>query len=327
MNKKCKNLIEIRDLKKYFEVRDGLFSKKTLKAVDGISFTIEKGETLGLVGESGSGKTTAGRTILRLYEPTSGEIFYRGKKIEGGNDLRDYRRRVSCVFQDPYSSLDPRMTVADIIGEPLDVQNLCNTEAERRERILHLMNEVGLSSEHQRRYAHEFSGGQRQRIGIARALATDPEFLVCDEPVSALDVSIQAQIINMFEGLRERLSLTYLFIAHDLLVVRHISTRIAVMYLGEIVELSESSALYDYPLHPYTKALISAIPLPDPKTAKRESKIILNTDIPSPINKPSGCPYKTRCPHAKEVCNEEKPKLREFYKNHLVACHRAEELL
>ena len=327
MNKKCKNLIEIRDLKKYFEVRDGLFSKKTLKAVDGISFTIEKGETLGLVGESGSGKTTAGRTILRLYEPTSGEIFYRGKKIEGGNDLRDYRRRVSCVFQDPYSSLDPRMTVADIIGEPLDVQNLCNTEAERRERILHLMNEVGLSSEHQRRYAHEFSGGQRQRIGIARALATDPEFLVCDEPVSALDVSIQAQIINMFEGLRERLSLTYLFIAHDLLVVRHISTRIAVMYLGEIVELSESSALYDYPLHPYTKALISAIPLPDPKTAKRESKIILNTDIPSPINKPSGCPYKTRCPHAKEICNEEKPKLREFYKNHLVACHRAEELL
>ena len=327
MNKKCKNLIEIRDLKKYFEVRDGLFSKKTLKAVDGISFTIEKGETLGLVGESGSGKTTAGRTILRLYEPTSGEIFYRGKKIEGGNDLRDYRRRVSCVFQDPYSSLDPRMTVADIIGEPLDVQNLCNTEAERRERILHLMNEVGLSSEHQRRYAHEFSGGQRQRIGIARALATDPEFLVCDEPVSALDVSIQAQIINMFEGLRERLSLTYLFIAHDLLVVRHISTRIAVMYLGEIVELSESSALYDYPLHPYTKALISAIPLPDPKTAKRESKIILNTDIPSPINKPSGCPYKTRCPHAKEVCSEEKPKLREFYKNHLVACHRAEELL
>ena len=327
MNKKCKNLIEIRDLKKYFEVRDGLFSKKTLKAVDGISFTIEKGETLGLVGESGSGKTTAGRTILRLYEPTSGEIFYRGKKIEGGNDLRDYRRRVSCVFQDPYSSLDPRMTVADIIGEPLDVQNLCNTEAERRERILHLMNEVGLSSEHQRRYAHEFSGGQRQRIGIARALATDPEFLVCDEPVSALDVSIQAQIINMFEGLRERLSLTYLFIAHDLLVVRHISTRIAVMYLGEIVELSESSALYDYPLHPYTKALISAIPLPDPKTAKRESKIILNTDIPSPINKPSGCPYKTRCPHAKEICSEEKPKLREFYKNHLVACHRAEELL
>lgn len=327
MNKKCKNLIEIRDLKKYFEVRDGLFSKKTLKAVDGISFTIEKGETLGLVGESGSGKTTAGRTILRLYEPTSGEIFYRGKKIEGGNDLRDYRRRVSCVFQDPYSSLDPRMTVADIIGEPLDVQNLCNTEAERRERILHLMNEVGLSSEHQRRYAHEFSGGQRQRIGIARALATDPEFLVCDEPVSALDVSIQAQIINMFEGLRERLSLTYLFIAHDLLVVRHISTRIAVMYLGEIVELSESSALYDYPLHPYTKALISAIPLPDPKTAKRESKIILNTDIPSPINKPSGCPYKTRCPHAKEICSEKKPKLREFYKNHLVACHRAEELL
>ena len=327
MNKKCKNLIEIRDLKKYFEVRDGLFSKKTLKAVDGISFTIEKGETLGLVGESGSGKTTAGRTILRLYEPTSGEIFYRGKKIEGGNDLIDYRRRVSCVFQDPYSSLDPRMTVADIIGEPLDVQNLCNTEAERRERILHLMNEVGLSSEHQRRYAHEFSGGQRQRIGIARALATDPEFLVCDEPVSALDVSIQAQIINMFEGLRERLSLTYLFIAHDLLVVRHISTRIAVMYLGEIVELSESSALYDYPLHPYTKALISAIPLPDPKTAKRESKIILNTDIPSPINKPSGCPYKTRGPHAKEICSEEKPKLREFYKNHLVACHRAEELL
>ena len=327
MSKKCQNLIEVRDLKKHFEVKDGVFSKKTLKAVDGISFSIAKGETLGLVGESGSGKTTAGRTILRLYEPTEGEIFYRGKKIDDDESLRDYRKHVTCVFQDPYSSLDPRMTVADIIGEPLDVQRLCKSEGERRERILHLMSEVGLSAEHQRRYAHEFSGGQRQRIGIARALATDPEFIVCDEPVSALDVSIQAQIINTFESLRDRLSLTYLFIAHDLLVVRHVSNRIAVMYLGEIVELADSAALYSYPLHPYTKALISAIPIPDPKVVRRENKIVLNTDIPSPIDKPRGCPYKTRCPSAKEICNEEKPRLREFYKEHLVACHRAEELL
>ena len=327
MNKKCKNLIEVRDLKKHFEIKDGVFSKRTLRAVDGISFSIAKGETLGLVGESGSGKTTAGRTVLRLYEPTSGEILYRGKKIEDAESLRDYRRHVACVFQDPYSSLDPRMTVADIIGEPLDVQGLCTGEGERRERILYLMNEVGLSSEHQRRYAHEFSGGQRQRICIARALATEPEFIVCDEPVSALDVSIQAQIINMFERLRDRLSLTYLFIAHDLLVVRHISTRIAVMYLGEIVEMGESSALYDYPLHPYTKALISAIPIPDPRIAKKGSETIPSSDIPSPIDKPRGCPYKTRCPYANDICNEEKPPLREFYKNHLVACHRAAELL
>ena len=327
MSKKCKKLIEIRNLSKHFEVKDVFFSKKILKAVDDISFSIAEGETLGLVGESGSGKTTAGRTILRLYTPTSGEILYRGKKIESKEDIKEYRKKVSCVFQDPYSSLDPRMTVADIIAEPLDIQGVYTDNGERRDKILSLMESVGLRSEHMRRYAHEFSGGQRQRIGIARALATSPEFLVCDEPVSALDVSIQAQIINMFESLRDKLGLTYLFIAHDLLVVRHISTRIAVMYLGEIVEISDSNSVYSCPLHPYTKALISAIPIPDPNSARRESKIQINSDIPSPMNKPSGCPYKTRCNEAKEICNHEKPLLREFYRDHFVACHRAEELL
>ena len=327
MSKKCKKLIEVRNLSKHFEVKDGIFSKKILRAVDGISFSIAEGETLGLVGESGSGKTTAGRTVLRLYTPTSGEILYRGKKIETKDDIKEYRKKVSCVFQDPYSSLDPRMTVADIIAEPLDIQGLYTGSGERRDKILSLMESVGLNSEHMRRYAHEFSGGQRQRIGIARALATSPEFLVCDEPVSALDVSIQAQIINMFESLRDKLGLTYLFIAHDLLVVRHISTRIAVMYLGEIVEISDSSSVYSYPLHPYTKSLISAIPIPDPALSRKKKRIEINSDIPSPINKPSGCPYKTRCPEAKEICDCEKPPLRELYRDHYVACHRAEELI
>ena len=327
MSKKCKKLIEVRNLSKHFEIKDGVFSKKTLKAVDDISFSIAKGETLGLVGESGSGKTTAGRTILHLYTPTSGEIIYRGRKIESAEDIKEYRKKVSCVFQDPYSSLDPRMTVADIIAEPLDIQGLCTNNGERQEKILSLMNSVGLSSEHLRRYAHEFSGGQRQRIGIARALATNPEFLVCDEPVSALDVSIQAQIINMFEKLRDELELTYLFIAHDLLVVRHISTRIAVMYLGRIVEIADSDSLYSYPLHPYTKALISAIPIPDPHLSQREKRIEISSDIPSPINKPVGCPYKTRCAAAREICDAEVPQLREFYRDHFVACHRVEELL
>lgn len=326
MSRKEKKLIEVKDLKKYFEIKDGPFSKKTLKAVDGISFSIAEGETLGLVGESGSGKTTAGRTILHLYTPTSGEILYRKRPIESKGDIKEFRKRASYVFQDPYSSLNPRMTVADIIGEPLDVQKLYKSNAERRERILELMENVGLNSEHATRYAHEFSGGQRQRICIARALAQSPEFIVCDEPVSALDVSIQAQIINMFDSLREKLSLTYLFIAHDLLVVRHVSNRIAVMYLGEIVEIGDSDAIYSYPLHPYTKALISAIPIPDPKVAKEGKRIALKGEIPSPIDKPSGCPFRTRCPEAKEICAEEKPHLREFYRGHFVACHRVEEL-
>ena len=327
MSKNTRALVEVKDLKKHFEVKDGAFSKKTLKALDGISFSIKKGETLGLVGESGSGKTTAGRTLLYLYTPTSGEVIFDGKKIETREDIALLRQKSSYVFQDPYSSLNPRMTVADIIGEPLDVHSLYGSLGERREKILSLMERVGLNSEQATRYAHEFSGGQRQRIGIARALATNPDFLVCDEPVSALDVSIQAQIINMFEAIREELSLTYLFIAHDLLIVRHVSDRIAVMYLGEIVELADADTIYTYPLHPYTKALISAIPIPDPKTAKNGRRINLEGEIPSPINKPSGCPFRTRCPAASDVCIEEKPKLREFYRNHYVACHRVEELL
>lgn len=327
MSKKEKTLIEVKNLKKYFEVRDGAFSKKTLRAVDGISFSIREGETLGLVGESGSGKTTAGRTLLHLYTPTSGEILYRGNKIETAADIASFRKKASYIFQDPYSSLNPRMTVLDIIAEPLDLQGLYQGRAERRERVLELMERVGLNSEHSTRYAHEFSGGQRQRICIARALAINPEFIVCDEPVSALDVSIQAGIINMFEGLGEKLGLTYLFIAHDLLVVRHVSDRIAVMYLGEIVEMGESSSVYEYPLHPYTKALISAIPIPEPKLAKENKRITLGSEIPSPINKPSGCPFRTRCPEARDICKEEKPKLREFYREHFVACHRVEELL
>jgi len=326
VSRKEKKLIEVRNLKKHFEVKDRAFSKTTLAAVDGISFHIAEGETLGLVGESGSGKTTAGRTLLHLYKPTSGEVIYRKNPIKTKEDIAMLRKRASYVFQDPYSSLNPRMTVADIIAEPLDLHGLYQTAKERREKVLSLMDRVGLNSEHASRYAHEFSGGQRQRICIARALAQGPEFLVCDEPVSALDVSIQAQIINMFEDLRYRLGLTYLFIAHDLLVVRHVSDRIAVMYLGEIVELAESDSIYKIPLHPYTKALISAIPIPDPKAMAKSKRIALEGEIPSPVNKPDGCPFRTRCPWAKEICEEEKPKLREFYKDHFVACHRAEEL-
>ncbi len=327
MSKKEKTLIEVRDLKKYFEMKSGAFKKRTLKAVDGISFSIKKGEALGLVGESGSGKTTAGRTILNMYTPTSGEIFYKGKKIETKSDVAELRRSASYVFQDPYSSLNPRMTVSDIIGEPLDVQGLYQSLAERKEKIDYLIRRVGLNSEHSTRYAHEFSGGQRQRICIARALAINPDFLVCDEPVSALDVSIRAQIINMFDELRENLKLTYLFISHDLLIVRHICTRIAVMYLGEIMEIADSDSIYEYPLHPYTKALISAILIPDPKTTRDGSHINLKDEIPSPINKPGGCPFRTRCPEAKAICEEKKPVMEEFYKDHFVACHRVGELL
>ncbi|MBQ9071275.1 MAG: ATP-binding cassette domain-containing protein [Clostridia bacterium] len=326
MEEKKRGLIEVYDLKKYFDVGHSAFSKKTLKAVDGVSFSIAKGEVLGLVGESGSGKSTVGRTLLYLYEKTDGEIYFKGKKIETRDDVEQFRKNAAMVFQDPYSSLNPRMTVSDIIGEPLDIHKLYFTEEERRERILTLMNHVGLNSEHASRYAHEFSGGQRQRIGIARALATSPEFIVCDEPVSALDVSIQAQIINMFEDLQKSFGLTYLFIAHDLLIVRHISDRIAVMYLGRLVEIAPAEEIYSHPLHPYTKALISAVPLPEPKAAKASKRIMLEGEIPSPMNVPSGCPFRTRCTFARDICVEEVPKLREFGNGHFTACHRVEEI-
>ena len=319
-------LLEVKDLKQYFNIPMGMFQSKPLKAVDGVSFTIGKRETLGLVGESGCGKTTVGRTILHLYKPTAGEIVFDGKEIESKADIQDFRKKATMVFQDPYSSLNPRMTVADIIGEPLDVHKLYSTKAERNERILELMDHVGLNSEHASRYAHEFSGGQRQRIGIARALAVNPEFIVCDEPVSALDVSIQAQVINMFDDLQDRLGLTYLFIAHDLLVVRHISDRIAVMYLGKMVELADAAEIYDHPLHPYSQSLLSAVPVPDPKVARANKRIVLTGDIPSPLNAPSGCPFRTRCRYATEQCAAEMPEFKEVSKGHFVACHRTAEI-
>ena len=313
-------LVQVKDLKQYFSVSAGMFRTKPLKAVDGVSFSIRKGETLGLVGESGCGKTTVGRTILHLYKPTGGEILFAGKPI----DLKDYRRQTAMVFQDPYSSLDPRMTVADMIAEPLDIHKLYDNRKQRQEKVLELMATVGLNAEHAGRYAHEFSGGQRQRIGIARALATRPQFLVCDEPVSALDVSIQAQVINMFSKLQQELGLTYLFIAHDLLVVRHISDRIAVMYLGKLVELAPAGALYERPLHPYTQCLISAVPLPDPKLARQNKRILLKGDLPSPMNAPSGCPFRTRCPYATEICAEKMPEFIEVDTEHFVACHHVD---
>ncbi len=319
-------LIEVDNLKEYFPISMGMFSSRPLKAVDGVSFTINKGETLGLVGESGCGKTTVGRTILHLYKPTGGKVTYDGKVIETKADIQQFRKKATMVFQDPYSSLNPRMTVSDIIGEPLDVHKLYSSKKEREERILELMGHVGLNSEHAARYAHEFSGGQRQRIGIARALAVNPEFIVCDEPVSALDVSIQAQVINMFDELQERLGLTYLFIAHDLLVVRHISDRIAVMYLGRMVELADAAEIYDHPMHPYSKSLLSAVPVPDPKTARANKRIVLTGDIPSPLNAPSGCPFRTRCQYASEQCVAEMPEFKEVSKGHFVACHKTAEV-
>lgn len=325
-NKISTPLVEVKDLKEYFDIQDGLFKTKKLKAVDGVSFTINKGETLGLVGETGCGKTTVGRTILNLYKPTGGDIYYDGKLLKSKEDIAEFRKKATMVFQDPYSSLNPRMTVEDIIAEPLDVHKLYKTPKERRERVLELMEAVGLNSEHASRYAHEFSGGQRQRIGIARALAVNPEFIVCDEPVSALDVSIQAQVINMFDELQEKLGLTYLFIAHDLLVVRHISDRIAVMYLGKLVEIADSDEIYDHPLHPYTKALISAVPVPDPETARNNKRIVLTGDIPSPLNAPSGCPFRTRCKYAKDVCAKSMPELKERKDGHMVACHLVDEI-
>ena len=315
-----KYLLEVKDLKQHFSIPNGLFGSKKLKAVDGVTFSIKPGETLGLVGESGCGKTTVGRTILHLYEPTSGEIIYDGKPIKSRKDVNEMRKQVQMVFQDPYYSLDPRMTVADIVGEPLDIHHLCKNKAERDARISELLTTVGLNSEHASRYAHEFSGGQRQRIGIARALAVNPKCIICDEPVSALDVSIQAQIINMFEELQEKLGLTYLFIAHDLLVVKHISDRIAVMYLGHIVEMGPANEIYNHPTHPYSISLLSAVPIPDPDYAKSHKRIVLEGDVPSPLNMPSGCPFRTRCPRATEQCAKEMPPLAEVSPEHFAAC-------
>ena len=312
-------LLEVRNLKQYFPVRAGLMKTIPLKAVDDVSFTIGRGETLGLVGESGCGKTTVGRTILRLYEPTGGEVIFDGEPVTAKN-ITHMRKQMQMVFQDPYSSLDPRMTVEDIIGEPLDVHKLYASRAERREKILELMATVGLNAEHATRDAHEFSGGQRQRIGIARALAVNPKFIVCDEPVSALDVSIQAQVINMFEELQEKLGVAYLFIAHDLLVVRHISKRIAVMYLGKIVEVADSDELNENPQHPYTQSLLSAVPIPDPDVTRARQRIVLEGDVPSPLNMPTGCAFRTRCRYATEQCAKECPALADRGDGHFVAC-------
>ena len=312
-------LVEVKDLKQYFPIKVGFTKTIPLKAVDGVSFSIKPGETLGLVGESGCGKTTVGRSLLRLYTPTGGEVLYNGEKVDGSS-IKHMRKEMQMVFQDPYSSLNPRMTVEDIIGEPLDVHKLYSNKAERREKIINLMELVGLNAEHATRYAHEFSGGQRQRIGIARALATNPKFIVCDEAVSALDVSIQAQVINMFEELQEKLGVAYLFIDHDLLVVHHISDRIAVMYLGRIVEIADSNELNDNPLHPYTQSLLSAVPYPDPKMAKERQRIVLEGDVPSPLHMPSGCAFRTRCRYATEKCAQECPALTDRGDGHMVAC-------
>ena len=314
-------LVQVRHLKEYFPVSTGFLKTTMLKAVDDVSFDIRRGETLGLVGESGCGKTTVGRTLLQLYKPTAGEVWFDGKRIDSKESLREFRRRAQMVFQDPYSSLNPRMTVADIVAEPIDVHRLCPDKKAREARIRELMQLVGLNTEHATRYAHEFSGGQRQRIGIARALASNPEFIVCDEPVSALDVSIQAQVINMLEDLQAQLDLTYLFIAHDISVVKHISNRIAVMYLGHMMELAESNELTKHPLHPYTVSLMSAVPIPDPRESRKQRRIVLEGDVPSPLKVPSGCPFRTRCSRATAQCAETCPALREAVPGHFVACH------
>lgn len=318
------NLIEIKNLSKYFKTKNGFFSgnKGLLKAVDDVSFEIKQGETLGLVGESGCGKSTLGRTLLKLYNPTAGEIYYDSKEIGclSNKHMLPYRKDMQMIFQDPYASLNPRLTVGDIVGEPLDIHNLASGK-EREEKVKYYLNRVGLNASHVSRYPHEFSGGQRQRIGIARALAVNPKFIVCDEPISALDVSIQAQIVNMLEELQEDLGLTYLFIAHDLSMVKHISNRVGIMYLGKLVEISQSNEVYGNPLHPYTQALLSAIPIPNPDAAKSRKRIILEGDIPSPIDPPPGCRFKSRCKYAKPICGEEEPTLKEVAKGHCVACH------
>jgi oligopeptide transport system ATP-binding protein len=319
-------LVTVEDLKMYFPVTAGLiFQRKVadVKAVDGVSFEIKRGETLGLVGESGCGKSTTGRAILQLYRPTAGKVNFDGQdltQVKGG-DLRRFRRRMQMIFQDPYASLNPRMSVGSIIAEPLAIHNLAKGKA-RKERVQELLSVVGLNPYYANRYPHEFSGGQRQRIGIARALAVEPDFIVCDEPVSALDVSIQAQIINLLEDLQNRFGLTYLFIAHDLSVVRHISDRVAVMYLGHVAELADRNELYENPLHPYTKALLSAVPIPDPALESKRERIILTGDVPSPLRPPPGCVFNTRCPIAIDECRQRIPEWRSVGKEHWVACHR-----
>ena len=294
MSEENRTLVDVRYLKQHFPITTGFMKTTMLKAVDDVSFSIARGETLGLVGESGCGKTTVGRTLLQLYKPTGGEVWFDGKKVDR-TTVAEFHRRAQMVFQDPYSSLNPRMTVGDIVAEPIDVHKLCKTRKDRAERVFELLNTVGISGEQASRYAHEFSGGQRQRIGIARALASNPEFIVCDEPVSALDVSIQAQVINMLEDLQSQMGLSYLFIAHDLSVVKHISNRIAVMYLGKIVEMADSAELYHHAAHPYTISLLSAVPVPDPEKARASQRIVLEGDVPSPMKLPSGCAFRTLC--------------------------------
>jgi oligopeptide transport system ATP-binding protein len=315
-------LLEVRNLKKYFTVATDFWGKPKshLKAVDDISFSILPGETLGLVGESGCGKSTTGRTIIGLYQPTEGEVLFKGKSIIAEGRSHSLYRDIQMIFQDPYASLNPRMMVGDIIGEPLDIQHLA-MGAQRNERIMELLALVGLNKEHANRFPHEFSGGQRQRIGIARALAVNPSLIICDEPISALDVSIQAQVVNLLEKLQRELGLTYLFIAHDLAMVKHISTRVAVMYLGKIVELAETELLYSSPQHPYTQALLAAIPIPDPTVEAARRRIPLVGDVPNPINPPSGCRFRTRCPYVMPVCAEQEPQLKNR-DGRCVACHR-----
>jgi oligopeptide transport system ATP-binding protein len=322
-------LVRVVHLTKYFPVRRGMLLQRTtgfVRAVDGISFDIERGETLGMVGESGCGKSTAGRTLLGLYPATSGDSYIAGQHVQTakGDDWMRIRRQAQMIFQDPFASLNPRWTVNAIIGEPLRVHNLIETESGRSERVKDLMALVGLDSRYVNRFPHEFSGGQRQRIGIARALASDPLFLVCDEPISAVDVSIQAQVVNLLEDLQERLGLTYLFIAHDLSMVRHICDRVLVMYLGVMVELSPKDELYEEPFHPYTQALLSAVPVPDPKKARQRQRIVLEGDVPSPLNPPSGCRFHTRCPIAQPHCSTHEPAWREINPQHWVACHEVE---
>lgn len=312
-------ILEVKNLKKYFKVGN----KDILKAVDDVSFAIKEGETLGLVGESGCGKTTCGRTVIGLYDKTDGEIFYKGKSIDGlkGKEKKSFNKEVQIIFQDPYASLNPRMTVADIISEGIDIHGLAKSKEDRDKRIYELLEQVGLNKEHANRFVHEFSGGQRQRIGIARALAVEPKFILCDEPISALDVSIQAQIANLLIKLQKELGLTYLFIAHDLSMVKHISDRVAVMYLGSMVELAESEVLFNNPKHPYTEALMSAIPIADPDVEESRQRIMLEGDVPSPINTPKGCKFQGRCSKCMEICKKETPEFKEIEKGHFVACH------
>jgi oligopeptide transport system ATP-binding protein len=324
----AENLLEVNDLKMYFPVTRGIVLQRKVadvKAVDGVSFTIKRGETLGLVGESGCGKSTTGRAILQLYRPTAGSVKFDGKELTTmkGEELRRQRRRMQMIFQDPYASLNPRMTVGSIIAEPLEIHKISSGK-EKQERVQELLRLVGLNPYFAQRYPHEFSGGQRQRIGIARALAVNPDFIVCDEPISALDVSIQAQIVNLLQDLQQELKLTYLFIAHDLSMVRHISDRVAVMYLGKIVELTDYKTLYDEPRHPYTQALLSAVPIPDPVIEERRQRIILQGDVPSPLNPPAGCRFHTRCPRVMDVCRHVEPEWKNVgtaEKEHWVACH------